>query len=391
MPGRLPMPSKSVDAIPAIEGYFRRTQTKRFVARILLILALAGLALAASATWLPPLLILPVAVTVVIAALLFTRTTRTKRVKVRLENDQFSVSGDGFDIQLRAPFRCKTGVERILTPDRERETCFVRIVIDVHGKPLVLEEQVLTGDIPPPLDEIVGISSALGVADLTSLSPYPGPLWALIQQMRRLERAFASVESDEEIQSLNRLGERQLSSKRYVEAIATYSAIIRQAPNSASAYFGRGTARYYAGRDLDKAVNDLTTTLRLDPRRKDVYRMRALARAALGDWTNLRDDCSAALQFPPQTAELYNLRGNACYRLEDYAGALADFESAIELEPGRPESYYNRGLARQQIGRRRKALADFEHALRLDPEFEPAARSRDAMQRGAVRPINSKT
>ncbi len=385
------MPNNRADEIPAIEGYFRRTQSKRSVARILPVLVLAGVALAASITLLPPLLILPVAVVIALSAALLTLSSRTKRVKVRLANDQFSVAGDGYDLQLRAPFRCKTGVERIMTPDRDRETCFIRIVIDVHGKPLVLEEQVLAGDIPPPLDEIVGVSSALGLADLTSLSPYPGPLWALIQQLRRLERTFASVESDEEIQSLNRLGERQLSSKRHIEAIGTYSAIIRQAPNSASAYFGRGTARYFARRNLDKAVNDLTTTLRLDPRRNDVYRMRALARAALGDWTNLRDDCSAALQFSPQTAELYNLRGNACYRLEDYDGALADFEAAIELEPGRPESYYNRGLARQQSGRQREALADFEHALRLDPEFEPAARSRDALQRQAVRPIKSKT
>ena len=329
------MPSDSADAYPAIEGYFRRTQSKRSVARLLLVLVLASVALAATAIWLPPLLMLPLAATIALAALLITLSARTKRVKVRLENDRFSVSGDGYDIRLSAPFRCKAGVERILSPDRERETYFVRLVIDVHGEPLVLEEQVLAGDIPPPLDEIAGISSALGVAELTSLAPYPGPLWALIQHMRRLEASTATSLAGEEIQSLIRQGERQLSSKLYIEAIETYSTIIRQAPDSAAAYFGRGSARYFARRDLDKAVNDLTTTLRLDPRRNDVYRMRALARAALGDWSNLREDCSAALQFTPQTAELYNLRGNACYRLEDYDGALADFESAIKLDPGR--------------------------------------------------------
>lgn len=349
----------------------------------------AGIIIAASTTLLSPLLALPLVVLFASLALLLALRTRTKRVKVRLANAVFTVSGDGYSIQLAAPFRCKTGVERNLPADRDQETCFIRLVIDVHGKPLVLEEQVLTGYVPPPLDEIVGISSALGVADLTSLAPYPGTVWALIEQIRSQEGSTEPVQAGEAIHSLIRIGERQLANQQYIEAIATYSTVIRQAPNSAAAYFGRGSARYFARRDLDKAVNDLTTTLRLDPQRNDVYRVRALARAAQGDWTRLRDDCSAALQFLSQTAELYNLRGTACYRLEDYAGAMADFASAIKLEPRRPESYYNRGLARQQAGRHREALADFEHALRLDPEFEPAARSLDAINKQTSRPINS--
>ena len=374
------MPRDQADQTPAIEGYFTRSQSKRSAARVLLFLLLAGVLTAASAALLPPMLTLPVVALVASLVILFALRTRTRRVKARLANGVLTVAGDGYDIRLNAPFRCKTGVERNLPVDREPETCFIRMVIDVYGKPLVFEEQVPAGCIPPPLDEIVGISSALGIAELASLTPYPGTLWALIEQLRAYEQLSAGSESDEEIRSLNRIGERHLSNKEYIEAIATYSTIIRRAPDSAAAYFRRGTARYFARRDLDKAVNDLTTTLRLDPRRNEVYRMRALVQAALGDWTSLRDDCSAALQVLPPTAELYNLRGSACYRLEDYEGALADYEAAIKLEPGRPESYYNRGLARQQTGRHGEALADFEYALRLNPEFEPAARSLDSMR-----------
>lgn len=357
----------------------------------MLILLLAAVVIVACLSLLSPMLILPVALLLASAAFLVAYRARDHRVKVRLDNALFTVSGDGYDIQLRAPFRCKTGVERNLSADRDQETCFIRMVIDVLGKPLVFEEQVQTGYIPPQLDEITGISSALGVAELTSLTPYPGTLWALIEQMRRLEGATGREQADETLQSLTRIGERQLRKKQYIEAIETYSTIIRQAPDSAAAYFGRGSARYFARRDLDKAVNDLTTTLRLDPKRNEVYRMRALVRAAQGEWTSLRDDCSAALQSQSQTAELYNLRGTACYRLEDYDGAMADFEAAVKLEPNRPESYYNRGLARQQAGRRREALADFKHALLLNPDFEPAARSLDAIQRQTRRPINSQS
>ena len=363
------MPSDNAARSRAIEGYFARTQSKRSAMWRLLILLMAGAVLVASVSLRSNVLSLPVAALVAFFAILVALRTRTRRIKVRLDDAIFTVSGAGYDIRLTAPFRCKTGVERKLLADRDQESCFIRMVVDVHGKPLVFEEQVLAGYIPPPLDEIVGISSALGVAELTSLTPYPGTLWALIEHMRRLEASTERVQADDEIASLKRLGERQLSNKQYIEAIETYSTILRRAPDSAAAYFGRGSARYFAGSDLDKAVNDLTTTLRLDPQRNEVYRMRALARAALGDWTNLRDDCSAALQVLSPTAELYNLRGTASFRLEDYAGAAADFASAIKLEPRRPESYYNRGLARQQAGKHREAKADFKHALALNPRI----------------------
>lgn len=374
------MPSDYADQFPATEGFFTRTQSRRSAKQFFLALLLAGIALAASVALLPGSLLPPALALVAVSAFLVAFATRTRRVKVRLDHTGFTVSGDGYDIRLRAPYRCKTGVERKLSANRDRESCFIRMVIDVHGKPLVFEEQVRAGYAPPPLDEIAGISSALGVAELTSQTPYPGALWALIEQMRRLETPAGRVRADEEILSLNRMGERQLRDKQYIEAIDTFSSIIRQAPDSATAYFGRGSARYYARRDLDMAVNDLTTTLRLDPRRHEVYRMRALARAELGEWTSLRDDCSAALQFLSPSAELYNLRGTACYRQEDYAGAIADYESAIKLEPRRPESYYNRGLAREQAGKQREALADFKQALLLKPDFEPAARSLKAMK-----------
>ena len=374
------------DLTPAIEGYFRRERSRPSGRRKLLILLPALVAILAL---LSPVLILPAAALLAAAALLFAFRSRKQRVLVRLDNDRFTVSSGGYDIRLTAPFRCKAGVERNLPADGEQEICFIRMVIDVHGKPLVLEEQVLAGYVPPPLPEIRGISSALGVAELTSQTPYPGTLWALIEQMRRLDASSQRIQADETIQRLIHDGERQLRDKQYREAIATYSAVIRQAPDSAAAYFGRGSARYYARLDLDRAVNDLTTTLRLDPQRKDVYRMRALVQAALGDWTSLRDDCSAALQFLPPTAEIYSLRGTASYRLEDFEGAMADFAAAIKLAPGRPESYYNRGLARQQAGRRREALADFQHALALNPNFEPAARSLDAVQSQSRRQINT--
>ena len=143
---------------PLIEGYFRRAQVKRTRRFTLPILILLFILVAAAFFSRSPLL-LAVAIVAGTAALMVTRlSARPKRVKVSLAHAAFTVRGDGYDIRLEAPFRFKTGVERIPATEQLDETCFVRMVIDVHGKPLVFEEQVIAGYYPPQLDEIVGIS-----------------------------------------------------------------------------------------------------------------------------------------------------------------------------------------------------------------------------------------
>ncbi len=308
-----------------------------------------------------------------------------KRVRIRLAGSVLTVDGDGYDLRIEAPFRFKTGVQRIPASEKDDETCFVRMVIDVQGMPLVLEEQVQAGYFPPQLDEIVGIAGALGIAQLTSLTPYPGTLWSLIEGLEALTQARPAAQLEDSVESLYRIGKQQLDEHNYVEAIETFSALLRQRPDSAPAYYSRGAARYHARIDLDKAVNDLTTALRLEPNQHEAYRMRGLARAKQGDWAGLRDDCSLALQFHPTSAELHNLRGTACYRLKDYDGALSNFNDAVRLDASRHEAFYNRGLARHRQGNLTGALEDFKQAIILSPEFTEAQRNMQTVRQQLAR------
>lgn len=360
---------------PVIEGYFRRTQVKRARRYSAPLLFLLLILLSGAVAWRSPAIL---AAAVAVGALLmlsFTRKRIVKRVRVTLAGLIFTVDGDGYDLLTEAPFRFKTGVARIPGSEKDDETCFARMAIDVQGKPLVLEEQVYAGYFPPQLDEIVGISSALGMAELTSLTPYPGTLWSIIEALESVTQASPASAFSDDVDSLYRIGSQQLDDKNFLEAIETFSALLRQRPDSASAYYNRGSARYHARTQLDKAVNDLTTALRLEPNQYKAYRMRGLVRAQQGDWAGLRDDCSLALQFHPTSAELHNLRGVACYRLKDYDGALASFEDAVRLDASRHESFYNRGLARHRQGKLVEAIEDFQQALNLNPAFIEAQRN----------------
>lgn len=370
---------------PLIEGHFRRAQFRsaRRYSRPLLLLVIilaSGAVFWRSPAWL--------AAAVAFGAVLMMSLTRksvVKRVKVRLAGSVFTVDGDGYDLRVEAPFRFKTGVQRFPATEKDDESCFVRMVVDVQGKPLVLEEHVLAGYFPPQLDEIAGVSSALGIAELTSLTPYPGTLWSLIEGLEALTQASPAAELEDNVESLYRIGRRQLADKDYREAIETFSALLRQRPDSAPAYYSRGAARYHARAELDKAVNDLTTALRLEPNQHKAYRMRGLARAQQGDWAGLRDDCSLALQFHPTSAELHNLRGTACYRLKDYEAALASFEDAVRLDASRPESFYNRGLAKHRLGKLPEAIDDFQQALHLNPAFAEARRNLQTVRQQLAR------
>lgn len=357
---------------PIIEGCFRPTQVRsarRYSRQLLLLVIILG---AVTLVWRSPVLLVAATAVGALWILTLSRKSIVQRVNVRLAGSVLTVDGDGYDTRIEAPFRFKTGVQRIPATEKDDETCFVRMVIDVQGKPLVLEEQVQAGYFPPQLDDIVGISGALGIAQLTSLTPYPGTLWSLIEGLETLTQSSPSAALEDNVESLYRIGIQQLDERAYVEAIDTFSALLRQRPDSAPAYYSRGAARYHARIELDKAVNDLTTALRLEPNQHKAYRMRGLVRAQQGDWAGLRDDCSLALQFHPTSAELYNLRGTACYRLQDFDGALANFNDAVRLDASRHESFYNRGLARHRQGNLTGAIEDFQQALRLNPGFTKA-------------------
>lgn len=61
----------------------------------------------------------------------------------------------------------------------------------------------------------------------------------------------------------------------YERALADFTEAIRQAPNSAQAYYGRAAVYYNIG-DYDRAIQDYDQVLRIDPRNSSAVTFRAL-------------------------------------------------------------------------------------------------------------------
>ncbi len=359
-----------------IEGYFRRSkQTIFWILLFSIVVLVGGILIVVSILQQQLIFVIGTIVMIILVGGVTMRQQNRQRVKVSLINDQLTIIGGGYHIQLKAPFRYQTGVEHIRATRRTPEFHYVRMVLDVYGKPLVLEEQVPSGIQPPKLDEIIGVSSALGIAELSSVNQYPSTLWSIIAQLEKVASYGQREQIKRDIESLYRIGGQQMNAGHHGEAIKMFSEIIRLTPESPYPYYNRGMARYYQGRDFGKAITDLTTALRLNPKFDKAYRMRGLVKAEQGDWEGLRDDCTLAIKLNPNDSELYNMRGGACYRLQDYQAALVDFNRAIQLDNTKPEPYHNRGLVKQKLGHLDSALDDFRQALILNPVFELARKS----------------
>src|SRR5262245_40714492 len=95
-------------------------------------------------------------------------------------------------------------------------------------------------------------------------------------------------------------------------------------PDKANAHYYRGV-KYWAKRDYDRSIPDLTEAIKLNPKHADAYGNRG--------W-------------------VWHLKG-------DEDRAIADAAAAIKLNPKLDYPYYNRGVSWQAKGDAVRAIADY--------------------------------
>jgi tetratricopeptide (TPR) repeat protein len=168
------------------------------------------------------------------------------------------------------------------------------------------------------------------------------------------------------------------------EAISAYSTCLNTGGLDpvlkASMYVSRGNA-YEKNGQLDKAEDDFTSAIKLDPMLSTAFNNRANLLKRSGKYELAVADYTKAISLSPKNDVLYSNRGNAYKTMKRYAEAIADYDKAISLKPADPAPYYNRACLEAQRRNTAEACAWLEKSfdrgfstlglLKNDPDLEP--------------------
>jgi tetratricopeptide (TPR) repeat protein len=193
--------------------------------------------------------------------------------------------------------------------------------------------------------------------------PIPGVLCAVILLFSAVVWAAGAIEYQN--------GKAAGAKKDYKNAAQLFTKAIesKELNNEAliDAYYSRGLAWFEIG-DLNKALNDFTMTIKLNPRHSDAYYSRAFAWDYKGQPDKAIADFTKALEINPLDADSFYSRGNCWFDQNNQDKAIADYAQALKLRPDFADAYYNRAVAYYNKGDLESAVKDAKKALSLAPK-----------------------
>jgi tetratricopeptide (TPR) repeat protein len=124
-----------------------------------------------------------------------------------------------------------------------------------------------------------------------------------------------------------------------------------------------------------KALADLNQSLRLCPDDHRLYAYRAQVKVELRDYSGAYDDLTDGMQLDG-ALELLWQRGYVALKLRRLSQSVEDYSEIILMCPEDACAHNNRGLAYMQMGDLEKALADFDKAIELNSDHPDHHNSR---------------
>ncbi|CAN5735326.1 hypothetical protein BH10CYA1_BH10CYA1_34180 [soil metagenome] len=190
---------------------------------------------------------------------------------------------------------------------------------------------------------------------------------------------------------------KQVEKKDYEGAVASYTEILSENPNSADAYLKRADARLQlkdfdgAISDYDQAVkvnsnfvesyvkradlkvrlgdpqgaiSDYSEALRLNPKDATAHTNRAIAYKLNGDYSKAADDCTWALNADPSALDALEERADCKMKANNLDGAIADYKSLFKKNKSKASHLnYNMGRALMLKGNKAEAREYFDQAI----------------------------
>jgi tetratricopeptide (TPR) repeat protein len=166
-------------------------------------------------------------------------------------------------------------------------------------------------------------------------------------------------------------GERAFQAGDYDRAIQLMDyALTLQVNNqqAAAATIARGSAYALKG-DLERALKDFETGLKLNPRATEGYRNRGILFAKKNDFDSAISDFTEAIDLKPDNWKPYLNRAEAFASKHEWEAEVGDLEKVLQLNPKCAPAYADRAAVTLRRKDYKRALEDSQKAIELDANY----------------------
>ena len=156
-----------------------------------------------------------------------------------------------------------------------------------------------------------------------------------------------------------------------IESAAEFDQAIALRPNYAPNYFSAGLA-FASFDNLDRALDRLSTALKLDPTLPGLRYNYALVLARAGKYEASEKEADLELQSkapkPESPLELWQLKAHDAYYQKKWQDTIDAYQKTLQLAPDSAEAYGAIGEALFSLNRSAESMTALEKAVALNPE-----------------------
>lgn len=118
-----------------------------------------------------------------------------------------------------------------------------------------------------------------------------------------------------------------------------------------------------------EAVDSFTALIKMAPQNPNAYKNRGVAYMKLNQYDAAINDFEQVKEILPDLKGLYSNLGVAWYYKKDYIQAIENYDKEISLSPDNHFAYFNRAICRAELKAYGASLKDINKTLELVPKF----------------------